>query len=200
MSMPDRAFQPLIVGLGGTTRANSTSERLLGKALEAAEQAGARTEMFGGVLLSQIPIYDPSTAHASPELQALLDGVRRADGVIICTPGYHGSVSGVIKNALDALDGLRGDTRPYFDGRAVGCMVTADGWQAGGTALSAVRTVVHALRGWPTPLGVTFNVAAEPPFAEDGSISRERDARTIALMAQQVVEFARMRAALAVKG
>ncbi len=197
MSKPDSAFQPQIVGLGGTVRANSSSERVLAQALAAAERAGARTQLFGGVLLSQIPIYDQSTAHGSAELQAVLEGVRQADGVIICTPGYHGSVSGVIKNALDALEGLRDDPRPYFDGRAVGCIVTADGWQAGGTALSALRTVVHALRGWPTPLGVALNLAAQPPFDENGELAHDRDARLIEALAGQVVDFARMRAALA---
>ena len=193
----DRVSSPLIVGLGGTTRANSTSERTLAKALAAAETLGARTQLFGGVLLSKIPIYDATTADGSPELQALLEGVRQADGVIICTPGYHGSVSGVIKNALDALDGLRGDPRPYFDGRAVGCIVTADGWQAGGTALSTLRTVIHALRGWPTPLGVSFNVAASPLFDSAGEFSNPRDAELIGLLAAQVVGFAQMKAALA---
>ncbi len=187
---------PLIIGIGGTTRPNSTSERTLAKALEAAETLGARTKLFGGILLSKIPIYDPATADNCGELQELLDGVRQADGVLIATPGYHGSVSGVVKNALDALEGLRSDERPYFDGRAVGCIVTADGWQAGGTTLSSLRTIIHALRGWPTPLGVTFNPTASPLFDEAGNLREERDANMLAMLAGQVVEFARMRAAL----
>ena len=186
----------MIIGIGGTTRSGSTSERTLAKALEAAEALGARTKLFGGVMLSKIPIYDPSTADSSPELQDLLEGVRTCDGVLIATPGYHGSVSGVVKNALDALEGLRGDPRPYFDGRAVGCIVTADGWQAGGTTLSSLRTIIHALRGWPTPLGVTFNPSASPLFDETGAWRQTRDADIIAALAGQVVEFARMKAAV----
>jgi FMN reductase len=38
---------PLIVGLGGTTRAGSTSERALAVALEAAAAAGCETRLFG---------------------------------------------------------------------------------------------------------------------------------------------------------
>jgi FMN reductase len=188
--------QPLIIGIGGTTRPGSTSERTLAKALEAAAALGARTQLFGGALLTKIPIYDPATVDRCGELQELLEGVRQADGVIIATPGYHGSVSGVVKNALDALECLRADARPYFDGRAVGCIVTADGWQAGGTTLSALRTIIHALRGWPTPLGVTFNPSASPLFDEAGALCEERDARMLAMLAGQVVEFARARAAL----
>jgi FMN reductase len=190
-----KSFSPLVVGLGGTTRATSTSERTLIKALEAAERAGARSQMFSGAFLARLPLYDPATANDSQELTEVLDAVRGADGIIIATPGYHGSVSGLIKNALDGLEGLRTDARPYLEGRAVGCIVTADGWQACGTALSALRTIVHALRGWPTPLGVTFNPSAGALYDDAGGFVEPRDAMQIDLLSQQVVEFARMRAA-----
>jgi FMN reductase len=120
----------------------------------------------------------------------MLAAVREADGVMISTPGYHGSVSGMIKNALDGLEGLREAERPYLDGRAVGCIVTADGWQAGGTVLLALRTIVHALRGWPTPLGVTFNPSGGRLFDEAGAFRDERDARQVEMLAAQVVQFA----------
>jgi FMN reductase len=161
------------------------------KALEAAERAGARTRLLSGVFLSKLPIYDPTTSVGSPELQVMLDAVRDADGVLISTPGYHGSVSGLVKNALDALEASRGEARPYLDGRAVGCIVTADGWQAAGTTLSALRDVVHALRGWPTPLGVTLNPSAGKLFDETGEFRDERDARQVEMLAGQVVDFAR---------
>jgi FMN reductase len=197
VSPSDPSFTPLVVGLGGTTRATSTSERTLIKALEAAERAGARTRLFGGAFLAKLPIYDPATANDSPELMELLEAVRGADGIMISTPGYHGSVSGLIKNALDGLEGLRGDGRPYLESRAVGCIVTADGWQACGTALSSLRTIVHALRGWPTPLGITFNPSAGPLYDEAGAFKEARDAAQIDLLARQVVAFARMTAAAA---
>src|SRR5258708_107751 len=96
-----QTFSPLIVGIGGTTRAGSTSERTLIKALDAAERIGARTRLFGGEVLSRLPIYDPRPGGGCVELYQLLEAVRGADGVLIATPGYHGSVSGLIKNALD---------------------------------------------------------------------------------------------------
>jgi FMN reductase len=159
--------------------------------LEAAERAGARTRLLSGVFLSKLPIYDPTASLGSPELAAMLDAVREADGVIISTPGYHGSVSGLIKNAIDGLEGLRQDARPYLEGRAVGCIVVADGWQAGGTALSALRTIVHALRGWPTPLGLTLNPSAGKLFNEAGTFCDEGATRQVEMLAAQVIDFAR---------
>lgn len=182
--------RPLIVGIGGTVRTPSSSERVLMAALAAAKAAGARTELFGGEILSKLPIYNPNDAQHPPERTALVEAVRRADGIIVSTPGYHGSLSGLIKNALDSLEPLRNDVRPYLDGRAVGCIVVADGWQACGSALAALRGIVHALRGWPTPLGATLN-SAQQPFDEQGALKAERDIWQVATVAEQVVEFAK---------
>ncbi len=182
---------PLIVGIGGTVRTPSSSERALSLALVAAEAAGARTLMIGGELLAKLPIYNPNDTDEPAERIALVDAVRGADGIIVATPGYHGSLSGLLKNALDSLEPLREDTRPYLDGRAVGCIVVADGWQACGSALAHLRSIVHALRGWPTPLGATINSALKP-VADDGSLIDPRDAFQVETVAQQVVNFARM--------
>ena len=182
---------PLIVGIGGTVRTPSSSERALSLAMAAAEAAGARTLMIGGELLARLPIYNPNDESEPAERTALVDAVRGADGIIVATPGYHGSLSGLLKNALDSLEPLREDARPYLDGRAVGCIVVADGWQACGSALSHLRSIVHALRGWPTPLGATINSALKP-FADDGALKDPRDAFQVETVAQQVVTFAKM--------
>jgi len=179
---------PLIVGLGGTVRPGSSSERALVLALTAAEAAGARTELFGGAFLSGLPIYNPHAPYDGAEQARFLAAISAADGVIVATPGYHGSISGVVKNALDSLEGLRDDPRPYFDGRAVGCIVSAAGAQAAGSTLAALRSIVHALRGWPTPLGATLG--ASGLFTETGALSDSRDAWQVETVAQQVVHFA----------
>jgi len=189
--MAQSARAPLIVGIGGTVRTPSSSERALALALSAAEAAGASTRMIGGELLAKLPIYNPTDGDEPAERTALVEAVREADGIIVATPGYHGSLSGLIKNALDSLEPLRTDARPYLDGRAVGCIVVADGWQACGSALAHLRSIVHALRGWPTPLGATINSALKP-FGEDGSLTDPRDAFQVEMVARQVVDFAKV--------
>jgi FMN reductase len=188
--MASAPARPLIVGIGGTVRSPSSSERVLTAALAAAEAAGARTQLFGGEILSRLPIYNPTDQEHPPERSALVEAVRNADGVIVATPGYHGSVSGLIKNALDSLEPLSGAERPYLDGRAVGCIVVADGWQACGSALASLRAIVHALRGWPTPLGATINSATKP-FDAAGALTDPRDIWQVETVAQQVVAFAK---------
>ncbi len=149
--------RPLVVGIGGTTRPASSTERALRIALNGAESEGARTRLFGGAFLHTLPHYAPEHGELTDAQIELISAVREADAVIIGTPGYHGGVSGLVKNALDTLEELRGDDRPYLDGRAVGCVVTAYGWQGAGVVLTSLRSIVHALRGWPTPFGATVN-------------------------------------------
>ena len=147
---------PFIVGLGGTTRPGSSTELALRFTLKVAGELGAETKMFGGHDLL-MPIYDPYMAERTENAAGLIEALRRCDGVVIASPGYHGSVSGLVKNALDYTEDMRNDLEPYFEGRSVGCIACALGSQATGTTLVTLRSIVHALRGWPTPFGVGIN-------------------------------------------
>ena len=182
-------MKPFVVGIGGSTRADSTGERALCVALKAAEEAGARTMLFNGAFLARIPIYVPENQDRNSEQREFVEAVRRADGLILASPGYHGGISGLVKNALDLLEDLRKDQRCYLDGRAVGCIITANGWQTVGTALTALRSIVHALRGWPTPLGAGINTA-EKIFDETGACTDRAASAQLVMVGRQVVEFA----------
>ena len=181
--------RPLVVGIGGTTRAASSTERALAVALAGAERAGARTQLIGAQLLQSLPHYAPEAAELTEAQRTLIEAVRAADAVIIATPGYHGGVSGLVKNALDTLEVLRNDERPYLDQRAVGCIVTAYGWQAAGTVLGSLRATVHALRGWPTPLGAAINTL-ETPFDASGGCADAKVNEQLATVGRQAAEFA----------
>jgi FMN reductase len=180
-----------IVGIGGTIRPNSSSERMARAVLAAAARRGAATRMFGGAHLQALPHFAPERLERSREQIELVEAVRAADGIVICSPGYHGGVSGLVKNAIDLLEDLRDDRRSYLDSRAVGLIVVAAGWQACGTTLSALRAIVHAMRGWPTPLGITVNTTAQSPFGDSGAIVDESIAQLVELQTAQLLRFGR---------
>jgi FMN reductase len=185
---------PLIVGIGGTTRANSSTEKALRYALTMAEKEGAETILFDGPTLDRLPHYAPEKPDRTDEATALVDACRRADGFIVATPGYHGTISGLVKNALDYTEDMRTDDHPYFSGRPVGCIATGAGWQGTVTALEAVRAVVHALRGWPTPLGAAINTS-QPVFSDEGEPTDDKVEFQLATVAQEVMSFVRARRA-----
>jgi len=178
-----------IVGIGGTVRPNSSSELLVRAVLRECEALGAETTMFDGPTLAALPMFNPESPARTPAETALVEAVRRADGIVIGSPGYHGSVSGVVKNAIDLLEDTRSDARCYFDGLPVGLAVSAAGWQAGGVTLAALRGIVHAMRGWPTPLGIMINTIAQRPFAPDGSVLDQGVAEAAAVQAGQIMAF-----------
>jgi FMN reductase len=179
--------RPYIVGLGGTTRPGSSTEKALALALAAAGTQGADTVLLSGADLD-LPAYAPD-AEATAKARRITAELRRADGIILGTPGYHGGISGLVKNALDYTEALRDDVRPYLDGRPVGCVVTAAGEQGAVTTLGALRNVVHALRGWPTPLGVTI-ITADPVFDAAGNCLSPRIEAQLRILSRQVLEFA----------
>ncbi len=159
--------RPFIVGIGGTAQPASSTEKALRISLAAAERAGADVRLIGGSLLCKMPHYLTENSRASPEALGMISALREADGVIIASPGYHGTVSGLVKNALDYVEEMSKDERAYFHGMPVGLISTAYGWQATASTLATLRTVAHALRGWPTPFGAAINTSGNI-FADDG--------------------------------
>src|SRR5439155_26293698 len=85
-----------VLGVGGSTRPNSTTECALRVSLAAADAAGAETLMLGSADLL-LPLYEPDGLDRGPKAVRLLEEVRRADGLIIASPGYHGALSGMVK-------------------------------------------------------------------------------------------------------
>lgn len=179
---------PYIVAVGGTLRPNSSTEKAIRLVLDAAARAGARTKLISGAAL-EMPLYQPDRPERTPASRALVAELAAADGIVLGSPGYHGSISGLIKNALDYAEDLRNDPRPYLSGRAVGCIATAGGWPGAVNTLGALREIVHALRGWPTPLGAAIN-SSEPAFDEAGRCLHPRIAETLERIAAEVLEFA----------
>jgi FMN reductase len=175
-----------IVGIGGTTRPGSSTEKAVRVALKACE--GASLTFFGGAEIAALPPYAPENPERTPEALRLIEELRRADGIILGSPGYHGSVSGLVKNALDYSEDMRDDPQPYFAGRAVGCIATGAGWQGTVTTLEAMRAIVHALRGWVTPLGAAINTST-PVFDGEGVPTDERVAFQLATVGQEVMQF-----------
>jgi FMN reductase len=187
----EQTKKPFILGLGGTTNPESSTEQALAISLQAAAAAGAETELFGSDRLMALPHYRSDPAGLNQTGKDLVALVRRADGVLLSSPGYHGTVSGLVKNAIDYIEETSDDDRTYLDGLPIGLIVTAHGWQAVGSTLAALRSIVHSLRGWPTPLGVGIN--ASGGMFRDGICNDQGVSTQLELVARQVMQRAESR-------
>lgn len=175
-----------VVGIGGSVDSGSQSDRVLRSVLSAVQGLGAEISVFSGLDLD-LPPYHSGAVLPDMALD-YVEAVRAADALVISSPGYHGTVSGLVKNALDYLEELRGDRRPYLDGRAVGLVSVAGGWQAAVGTLGTLRQIVHSLRGWPTPIGLSVN-SNVTVFDEHGQTDDASTKGAIDVLAGQLVGF-----------
>jgi chromate reductase len=113
-----------ILGLSGSLRRGSHNANLLRAAVKLLPP-GAELEIYDG--LRDLPPYDADldvdpAPHAVERLRAAL---AEADGVLIATPEYNGSLPGVLKNALDWA------SRPFPDNALRGKPVAVIGASTG---------------------------------------------------------------------
>ncbi|MHB8644275.1 MAG: NADPH-dependent FMN reductase [Thermomicrobiales bacterium] len=131
-----------ILGIGGSTRRGSMSLVALKAALRIAEEEGAQTSL-AAVRDLDLPLFNGERhLHEYPAtLHWLLDEVRAADGFIICSPTYHGTISGAAKNVLDSLEFLASDQPRYLGGKAVALL-----GYGGASAMNVINSLYHTVR------------------------------------------------------
>ena len=156
-----------ILGLCGSLREHSYNRRLLAAAAKELPDEAAFL-MFED--LATIPPYneDIDTRETPAPVQALRSAIAAANGIVITTPEYNGSVPGVLKNIIDWA------SRPYPDhalrGKPVvvaGASISPYGATLAQTELRRVLTVVGA-----HVLEAELAVAqAQHAFAADGRLA-----------------------------
>jgi chromate reductase len=162
-----------LLGLAGSLRTGSYNKALLRAAAEVAP-AGCTLEIAS---IADIPLYsgDIETKAGIPAAVASLkDAIATADGLLLVTPEYNGSIPGVLKNAIDWLSRPPKDITRVFGDRAVGVIGATPG--AAGTRLSqtAWLPVFRALtmRPW---FGKSLYIAgAGTVFDEAGTLIDEK--------------------------
>jgi FMN reductase len=182
--------QPKVAGIGGTLRKGSTSLAALRRSLAAAEATGAEAELLDLRELN-LPMYEPGKPleEYGPEVKRFVEAVRRADAVLLSTASYHGTLAGVTKNALDFVQFMARDEKPYLQDKVVGLIATAGGSMAAVNAINAMINAVHALRGVASPLSVPVTQSWKM-FDEEGNLRDEGTSERLDSLGRLVVEMA----------
>lgn len=136
---------PRIVAIVGSLREESKTRIAAKESLDAASEAGASTELIDLRAYDLPPLY--ATDETVPDAERLKESIAAANGVLLATPNYHGSYSGVLKNALDYCG------RDEFEGATVGLLEVAGG-RFPGPALIHLRQVARTLNAWTLPTEV----------------------------------------------
>ncbi len=82
----------------GSTRAGSSNFAAL-RAVHELDLPGLSTDLYGS--LRELPAFVPDEQPVPAPVADLLDRIRAADAVVICTPEYAGGLPGSLKNLLD---------------------------------------------------------------------------------------------------
>jgi len=154
-------------------------------ALQGAKEEGAKVELFDlGVY--NLPFCGVEGEEGSVmAVERFRADLRASDGIILGSPEIHGSVSGVLKNALD----LAGSNE--FEGKMVGLVGVAGGRMGATETLSHLRIIGRSLHAWVVPSqasigdsGEAFDLHGEPTDPEVSSRLRS--------VGRQVAHFARL--------
>jgi FMN reductase len=177
---------PRIIGFGGTTAPGSSSLKALRVALDAARAAGAETQLIDASEL-ELPMY--AWGATPPERAvAFAEAFHGADALVWSASLYHGTVSGLFKNALDWLELLARRDAPYLTGKPIGLIAVAGGAQSLG-AITTMEQIARSLRAWTVPLVVPIQRSSEV-FSSDGRVTDERVATQLASLGEETARAA----------
>ena len=126
-----------VIGIGGTLREGSRGLLALEEALQAAEEAGATTELLDLRELD-LPMYEPGKPleEYGEDVRELVEAMRGADALLWSTAAYFGTLAGLTKNALDFAQFLARDERPYLQDKVVVLIATTSGDTGAATPLT----------------------------------------------------------------
>jgi FMN reductase len=168
------------VGIAGSLRPNSYSHQALAQAADRLKALGAEVEVLD-LRTMNLPFCNGGNEYPDhPDVKRLQDAVKQADGLILATPEYHGSVSGVLKNALDLM------SFDQLDGKVAG-LISVLGGQPNSNALNDLRLIMRWVHAWVIPEQVALGQVWKA-FGEDGKLLDEGLAKRFDQFAQSLVE------------
>ncbi len=132
------------VGIAGSLRADSYSHLALSLAAQRLEALGAEVEILD-LRQMHLPFCSGEQEYPDyPDVDRLRKAVKEADGLMLATPEYHGSVSGVLKNALDLM------SFEHLCDKVTG-LISVLGGQSNSNALNDLRTILRWVHAWVIP-------------------------------------------------
>lgn len=168
-----------ILGFAGSARRESLNRKLVHVALRGAESAESVEVEIEHLDLRDlaIPLYDgdSETVEGMPDgVRHLREALKSSDGVIIASPEYNGSMTAVLKNAIDWTS--RPDPRFPDDprlvawrGKVAGIVATSPGGLGGVHGLGHLRDVLNHM-GMVVVTPQAAIPAGHEAFHDNGSI------------------------------
>lgn len=159
--------KPSLLGICGSLRAGSLNRKLMLEAQRLFDGAFSEGDL-------RLPLYDGDLEDAEGipgAVQVLAGQIAAAGAVLIVTPEYNQSFSGVLKNALDWVSRTGG--APWRD-KPVALVSAAAGRAGGARAQSALRLAITPFRPRLLTGPEVMIAGASKEFDADGRLTNER--------------------------
>ena len=153
-------------------------------ALQGAQEVGAQTQLIDLKEYDLVFCDGKMDQTAYPEdVFRLRREVKAAGGIILATPEYHGSFSGVLKNALDLMG------FDEIEGKMIGLVGVSGGALGAVHALNSLRTIGRALHAWVIPEQASI-AEAYKLFDSSGKLRDSAIEKRVKDVGRQVARFA----------
>ena len=172
-----------IVGISGSLRPNSSSALALEQAASRVKALGAEVNILD-IRTLNLPFCNGGDDYPGyRDVERLRQAFKEADGMILATPEYHGSVSGILKNALDLM------SFDHLDGKVAGA-ISVLGGQSNNNALNDLRTILRWVHTWVIPEQIAIGQSWKA-FSADGKLLDEKLSERFDRFAESLVENTR---------
>lgn len=186
---------PVILGLSGSLRQNSYNTALL-KAAQSLMPEGYELVIK---TMHDIPLYDgdlEDNEGIPATVLTLGEAISYADGLIICTPEYNGSMPGPLKNCIDWLSRIDEENMTVFDGKPTALMGATPGRLGTNLSQAAWTIVFRSLGVLPWNGGRMMVSEAHKLLNDSHQISDERTLASLKKFLAGFVSFAQAQRSL----
>ena len=176
-----------LLGISGSMTTSSYSLKALEYVLNDAKNTyGSEIEIFD-LKKNKLPFYDPKldkdpliTSLEKENIKKAKLMVQWADAIVLTTPDYHGSMSGVLKNFLDYF-------WKEFTGKTFGYICTS--YEKGLTVMEQMRTVVRQCYGWSMPYGIS---TSSHDFDKEGNIINPKLIPRLQMLSRDITHYGKI--------
>ena len=188
--MTSSSIRPKVLVFAGSSRSDSLNRKLAKAAAEALERAGAEVT-FADMRDYSMPLYDGDTEAVSglPErAKAFKELVRQQDGLVIASPEYNGSFSGLLKNTIDWISRSEAGEKPLavLRGKTTALLGASPGPGGGQRGLKHVRELLTMIGVNVLPEHLSLPKAADA-FDSEGQLNRAEAREALARIADELI-------------
>lgn len=184
-------MSPRILAFSGSARQESANQQLVESAATVLRGLGADVTVIN-LRDFEMPLYNQDIeAEGFPDAVLKLKEIAKDhDGYLVSSPEYNGSISPLLKNAIDWLSRPAPDEPPMaaFAGKTGAIMSASPGPMGGIRALPHVRQIFSGL-GITLVSGQLALGSSGSAFNEDGSLSVDRNASTLSKICQDLLDL-----------